>query len=127
MTKEFNFRHVTQRCGIPSTNENNWAIGQMLAKMATDRGIEPNRILTKKTDPGKGDIILYENKGAVVHAGIMESRDVVISKWSWGPLVKHHIFCVPAHYGNKISFYKKPDSENLIQIINFGKGLDRDT
>ena len=49
--KQFNFRHVTKKCGIPSTNENNWAVGQILCNIAAKHGIEPNRILTAKTDP----------------------------------------------------------------------------
>ena len=47
----FNFRHVLMVVGVPSTNENNWAIGQVLRKIAGDHGIEPKRVLTEKTNP----------------------------------------------------------------------------
>ena len=50
--REFNFRQVMHRVGIPSCNSNNWEIGHKLAAyMASVHGIEPNRILTEKTDP----------------------------------------------------------------------------
>ncbi len=48
--KRFNFRHVAHRCGIPSSNRNNWELGQVLRAFFAGRGIEPDRILTEKTD-----------------------------------------------------------------------------
>lgn len=54
----------------------------------------------------KGCMILYRaDDGAVSHVGLMENEKVVISKWSWGPLIKHAVFDVPDHYGNKVEFY----------------------
>lgn len=80
--------------------------------------------LKMATIPITGDLILYENdKGVVTHAGRMELSDAVISKWSWGPLIKHHIRCVPKHYGDKISFYKRPEGPALLKIIEFGNSL----
>jgi len=50
--RRFNFRDVGHRCGIPSTNANNWEIGQILVAFFSHRyGIEPERLLTDKTDP----------------------------------------------------------------------------
>ncbi len=46
----FNFRDVAHKCGIPSTNNNNWELGQLLVREAAKRGIEPDRLLTEKTD-----------------------------------------------------------------------------
>jgi hypothetical protein len=51
MVREFNFRHVAHRCGIPSNNRNNWELGQVLRAFFAGRGIEPTRPLTEKTDP----------------------------------------------------------------------------
>lgn len=74
--------------------------------------------------PVAGDIILYRNsKGVAAHAGKLESSDTVVSKWSWGPLLRHHILCVPKHYGEDISFYKKPGYSDLEKIIEFGNSL----
>ena len=55
MTKHFNFRHVAERLGIPSTNKNNWKLGQMVCRIAADMGVEPDRILTEKTNPSPSD------------------------------------------------------------------------
>jgi hypothetical protein len=51
MKTHFNFRDVTQTLGIPSSNENNWAIGHILVRLAARHGTQPERILTEKTDP----------------------------------------------------------------------------
>ncbi len=48
--KRFNFRHVAHRCGIPSSNRNNWELGQVLRAFFFGLGIEPTRPLTEKTD-----------------------------------------------------------------------------
>ena len=47
----FNFRDVQAALGIPSSNEVDWAIGQLLRQLATVMGIKPKRLMTKKTDP----------------------------------------------------------------------------
>jgi len=47
----FNFRDVAMRLGIPQSNKNNWAIGQILASAAQKRGVPVHRPLTEKTDP----------------------------------------------------------------------------
>lgn len=48
----FNFRDVLHQCGLPLTdNKTNWAVGQMLSKIADDMNVEPARVLTEKTDP----------------------------------------------------------------------------
>ncbi|MEK7115018.1 MAG: hypothetical protein AAB847_01525 [Patescibacteria group bacterium] len=81
-------------------------------------------LLTITITPAPGDLILYKNeKGVMTHAGKMESSDIVISKWSWGPLVRHNIWCVPKHYGNKIIYCNKPDDISLTKIIEFEEKL----
>ena len=47
----FNFRHIMDRLGIPYTNQNSWLVGQCLQRLAKEQGIEPERLLTKKTNP----------------------------------------------------------------------------
>ena len=37
--------------GMPITNENSWAVGQSLRTLADNLGVEPEHILTKKTNP----------------------------------------------------------------------------
>ncbi len=36
----------------------------------------------------------------------MQDKNTVLSKWSWGPLLRHRVFDVPDHYGDTIEFYK---------------------
>lgn len=47
----FNFRDVLNALGVPLTNETNWKAGHLLRSFAAERGVEPARILTEKTDP----------------------------------------------------------------------------
>jgi hypothetical protein len=45
----------------------------------------------------------------ICHVGVMEEDETVLSKWSWGPLFRHHIYAVPASYGDNVEFYIKSD------------------
>ena len=77
------------------------------------RNLEPvfNEMITKQIiipveKPGKGNLIVYRtDEGNISHVGLMEDDSTVISKWSWGPLLRHKIFAVPDHYGDTIEFY----------------------
>ncbi len=63
-------------------------------------------LLQKVAKPSPGALIVYRaHIGNISHVGLMESEDTVISKWSWGPLLRHHIFAVPADYGDIVEFY----------------------
>lgn len=63
-------------------------------------------LLQKIDKPSQNAVIVYRTQnGGISHVGLMESEDTVISKWSWGPLLKHHIFAVPADYGDTLEFY----------------------
>lgn len=63
--------------------------------------------LLQKVDKASQDtVIVYRTEtGSISHVGLMEDENTVISKWSWGPLLKHHIFAVPADYGDTVEFY----------------------
>ena len=47
----FTFRDVIQRTGLQSENHANWNLGRWMQRWFADKGIEPERLLTKKTDP----------------------------------------------------------------------------
>lgn len=65
-----------------------------------------NKILKAVAVPAAGNMIVYRgDNNFISHVGLMENDEVVVSKWSWGPLLKHAIFDVPDHYGNKVEFY----------------------
>jgi len=67
--------------------------------------------LLEYTDkPQRGDYILYRDlenyPDMITHAGVVEDSDIIISKWAWGPLLRHKVFDVPQSYGNDISYVK---------------------
>lgn len=65
------------------------------------------KILTISISPEKGDMILYRaNDGSISHVGLVDGQNTVISKWSWGPIIKHSIFDVPKEYGDVVEYYK---------------------
>lgn len=66
--------------------------------------------------PGKGSVIVYRAKnGSISHVGLLEDTETVISKWSWGPLLRHRIFAVPADYGDVVEFYSlTPDATDYV-------------
>jgi len=80
-----------------------------------------NEGLLKNTDnPQKGDYIIYRNlkkyPEMITHAGIVDSKNMIISKWSWGPLLKHKIFDVPESYGSNISYVKSITKEKAVRL-----------
>jgi len=81
--------------------------------------IEKHEILITEK-PEKGDIILYKNPkqfgDEITHTGIFQDNDVVISKWSWGPIIRHKIFDVPDFYGSDILFVKKMSTERAKEL-----------
>jgi hypothetical protein len=98
--------------------ENGWPFGDRFITDLIKKGF-----LTETKLPQKGDVVLYEDDKMITHAGLMESAEVVVSKWSWGPLLRHKLWDVPAHYGDKISFYKfnqssKPEIAALAMKIS---------
>ena len=74
--------------------------------------------LTKGTRPSKdGDIVLYRNMGTLKHAGRMSDTDMVISKWSGGPLLKHPLLYVPVQYGDEIEYYESLREDDARQLF----------
>jgi hypothetical protein len=72
------------------------------------------------TKPEKGDIIVYRNikqfGDEITHVGILQGDDTVVSKWSWGPIIKHKIFDVPDFYGSDILFVKNVNTERAKEL-----------
>jgi hypothetical protein len=64
------------------------------------------QIIKKASD---GDYVVYRDSkkypDMLTHIGIMKGSKV-ISKWAWGPLLKHDIFDVPKSYGDDIFFVR---------------------
>lgn len=77
-----------------------------------------NSLLQKVDTPKSDDYIIYRNEDRqITHAGIVKSRDLIISKWSDGPLMEHPILGVNPDYGTDISFYKKNNTKEIKEFL----------
>lgn len=64
------------------------------------------KTLERVATPTKGVLVVYRSQdGNISHVGIYQEEDRIISKWSWGPLLEHKIYDVPASYGDSVEFY----------------------
>jgi len=65
-------------------------------------------------NPLKGDYVLYKDEknhpDILTHIGVI-SGNSVISKWSWGPLIKHDLLDVPQSYGEDIFYVRSISQE----------------
>jgi hypothetical protein len=78
-----------------------------------------NSELEKTDSPIDGDYVIYkdlkEYPDRLTHIGVLEG-DKVISKWAWGPLVRHNLWDVPASYGNDVFYVKAISFENSMEL-----------
>lgn len=67
-------------------------------------------VLERTNTPEGGDFILYQGlidyPETITHIGVLEPDGRVVSKWAWGPLVRHHVFDVPQEYGDTVFYVK---------------------
>lgn len=74
-------------------------------------------LLVKTGNPVPGDLVFYQDlvnyPSEITHAGILQPDGFVISKWAWGPLVRHALMDVPASYGDTVWYVKAPSKEDL--------------
>ena len=76
-------------------------------------------ILLPTNDPLSGDFVFYENNsGKITHGGILESTDQVVSKWMWGPIIRHKLWDVPSSFGEVELFFKPLDSSKVKEEYN---------
>ncbi len=65
--------------------------------------------------PQEGDIVLYLKTNGhekdVEHVGVYHRDGTVVSKWGWGPVLKHPIGFVPTFYGDSVIFRRIPKEE----------------
>lgn len=80
-----------------------------------------NNELQKTDAPVDGDYIIYQDlvgyPDRLSHIGILEG-DKVVSKWAWGPLVRHSLWDVPASYGNDSFYVKAISFERSFELYN---------
>ncbi len=76
-------------------------------------------LLVYTSSPQDGDYVLYRDSknypGVITHIGIKDG-DKVISKWAWGPLIRHAVLDVPESYGSEISFVKSISKEQAKEL-----------
>ena len=64
-----------------------------------------SKVLELLHEPKAGSLVVYRaDNDSISHVGILETEKIVISKWSWGPLLRHTILDVPDHYGNRVEY-----------------------
>lgn len=71
-------------------------------------------------DPEEGDYVIYRDKNSpdiLTHIGIC-SGEKIISKWSWGPLVKHDLWDVPESYGDEVFYVKSISLQNAEELYS---------
>lgn len=108
---------------IPPAEENNYNCFIHVLGLSVDRNVLQSsrgfiydtffqklideKLLSFTDNPQNGDYILYRNSnkypGITTHIGVKDD-DKVISKWAWGPLIRHALLDVPESYGSEISF-----------------------
>ena len=81
-------------------------------------------ILESVNVPKSRDMILYRaREGMISHVGLMGDANTVVSKWSWRPLLKHNVFDVPDHYGDKVEFYTVPKEATDFVIAKYSNSV----
>ena len=73
------------------------------------------KIVEFTDSPQPGDYVLYRNSekypNEITHIGVIERESKIVSKWAWGPLLRHSLLDVPASYGDEISYVKRISKE----------------
>ncbi len=94
---------------------NNWDFTKELDRVY-EQLISQN-LLTETQTPTPGDLVVYRTKdGMMSHVGRVHDNGTIISKWSWGPLLKHSTLAVPASYGDDVRYYKIGDEAKQFVI-----------
>ena len=95
-------------------NETNGFIFDSLIKKLIDK----NK-LKEITNPSDGDYVVYKDlenyPDNLTHIGVI-TENKIVSKWAWGPLVKHDLWDVPKSYGNNIFYLRVISSENFLEL-----------
>lgn len=77
------------------------------------------KLLEYINKPEKGDYILYQDlknyPNMITHIGVICNDDMIISKWAWGPTIKHKLFDVPKSYGDDVSYIKAISKEKATE------------
>lgn len=77
--------------------------------------------LQKTNSPTNGDYAVYQDlenyPDNLTHIGVLD-KDKIISKWAWGPLIKHNLWDVPAEYGNEVFYVQAVTREQAKALFD---------
>lgn len=80
-----------------------------------------NNEIERTDSPINGDYAVYQDlqnyPERLAHIGVV-NKDKIISKWAWGPLVRHSLWDVPASYGNNVFYVKAIPCERSLELYN---------
>lgn len=66
--------------------------------------------------PEPEDLVFYrDDDDNLTHGGVLKSKDIVLSKWMWGPTFENKLWDVPASFGDDV-FYVKPVAAEHIKL-----------
>jgi hypothetical protein len=115
----YNYNYFLFILGLYTNSQVLKETGGFIYSSFIEKLIENNE-LELSNNPVEGDIVLYSNveikEVVYTHAGFLEESDKVISKWSWGQLLKHGIYDVPNIYGDKFSYYRSISKERALKL-----------
>lgn len=57
-----------------------------------------------------GNLVFYEaDDGVITHGGIVQDDGKILSKFMWGPTVRHELWNVPSSFGDRVFYTSRPD------------------
>lgn len=73
-------------------------------------------ILKRIQSPFAGSLVFYQDdKGVIIHGGIIQSDGSILSKWMWGALFSHELWDVPSSFGDEVFYCEPLDSKKAKQ------------
>lgn len=65
-------------------------------------------------EAGTDDIVAYFHRGQLVHFARFGSAGRLRSKWGANEVHEHRMWEVPADYGNKVRYFRRPKAEEIL-------------
>lgn len=88
----------------PLLGNNGWEYTKKLDTIVNT--LITNKTLQRLSTPQSESLVVYRtDEGVISHVGRIGEGGKVTSKWSWGPLIKHALYDVPASYGDTVEYY----------------------
>ncbi len=83
-----------------------------------------DKTLERLSTPVSGALVIYRtDSGVISHVGRITDNGKIISKWSWGPLIEHALYDVPASYGDTVEYYTNLGSGTGVILKDFSQKI----